>query len=101
VQVGGGAAAADCVTVYAWPAIVIVPLRCAPVLAVTVNDAEPLPVVLAAPEIAIHEAALETVQVHPDVVVTVTGVPAPAVAATVWDVPLSVNEHGMTLAAAA
>lgn len=62
-------------------AIVIVPLRDAPVLAATVNATDPLPEPLAPEVTEIHDALLAAVHTQPVAAVTVTGAPAPPVAA--------------------
>ena len=67
-----GAAAAACVTVNVCPAIVIVPLRSAPVLRATVKVTVPLLVPLAPPVTLIHVALLIAVQPQPAGAVTVT-----------------------------
>jgi hypothetical protein len=69
-------------TVYVCPAMVSVPVRAAPVFAVMLNPTDPLPLPLAPDVMLIHEALLVAVHVQPLVVETVTGPPAPAVAAT-------------------
>jgi hypothetical protein len=69
-------------TVNVWPAIVSVPLRAAPVLAVTLNSTDPLPLPLAPDVTLIHGALVDAVHVQPPVVDTDTGVPAPADAPT-------------------
>jgi hypothetical protein len=69
-------------TVNVSPAIVSVPLRAAPVLAVTLNSTDPLPLPLAPDVMLIHVALVAAVHPHPLVVDTATGVPAPAVAPT-------------------
>jgi hypothetical protein len=69
-------------TVNVWLAIVIVPLRAAPVFAATVKPTEPLPVPLAPDVIVIHDALLPAFQVHvPAEAVTATAVPVPPAAA--------------------
>jgi hypothetical protein len=81
-------------TVKVRPAIVIVPLRAAPVFAATLNDTLPLPLPLAPLVIVIH-VTLATA-VHAQVLldaVTVT-VLAPPAAATVWLERSSVYVHG-------
>jgi hypothetical protein len=80
-----GATNAACVTVNVCVAIVSVPVRCAPVLAATLNATDPLPVP-AAPEVTVsHDGALLTaVHAHDAAVVTFT-VPAPAPDGTVSD----------------
>jgi len=79
---GGGAPAAAWLTVKARVAIVSVPVRAAPVLAATVKPTEALPVPVAPDVIVIHDALLLAVHRHALVVVTMTGVPVPPVAAT-------------------
>ena len=68
-------------TVKAWPAIVIVPLRADPVLAATLNPTGPLPVPDVPEVTVIHGTPLVAVHVHPAPAVTVT-VPVVALAAT-------------------
>ena len=70
------AATAACVTVNVWPAMVSVPVRAGPVFAATVKFTVPLPVPDVTPSVS-HAALLTAVHVHPAVVVTATGVPAP------------------------
>ena len=66
-----------------WLAIVIVPLRAAPVFAATVKPTDPLPVPLAPDVTVIQDALLTAFQVHVLTdVVTAIGVPAPPAAAT-------------------
>ena len=78
MQLGGGGGAAAWVTVKVWPAMVIVPIRAAPVLAATVKLTDPVPVPLAPAVIVIHDGALLTaVHAHVPPVVTVIAVPAP------------------------
>jgi hypothetical protein len=60
--------------VTAWPAIVSVPERAAPVLAPTAIVTVPLALPLAPDTIEIHEALLEPLHVHPPAVVTDTEV---------------------------
>jgi hypothetical protein len=72
-----------CVTVCVWPAIVSVPTRCGPVVAVTVNATEPLPVPLAPPVIVIHGVVVDDTHAHPAGIVTATFAAAPPEAATV------------------
>ena len=80
VHVGVGAAA--WLTVNVWLAIVIVPLRAAPVFAATVKPTDPLPVPLAPAVTVIHDALLTAFHVQLAVDgVTVIAVPAPPVAA--------------------
>jgi hypothetical protein len=78
---GGGGA--GWVTVNICPAIVSVPIRCAPVFAVALYATVPPPVPLAPLVIVSHGALLVAVQAQPAVVVTVTGEPAPPLAASV------------------
>ena len=61
-----------CVTVKVCPATVIVPMRCGPVLAATVNSTVPLPLPLAPLEMVIQAALLIAVQAQPVTVVTLT-----------------------------
>lgn len=70
-------AAAAWVTTNAWPAIVRVAVRAAPVFAWTARVTEPLPVPLP-PVTVIHDGAPVVVQLHAEVVVTATGVEPPA-----------------------
>jgi hypothetical protein len=80
--VQGAGAGAGCDTVTVCPAIVIVPLRAAPVLAAAVNDDVPLPAPLVPEVIVSHGALLVAVHAHVGVVVTVMGAdppPAPIV----------------------
>jgi hypothetical protein len=81
-NVQGAAAGADWLTVNVWPAIVRLPVRAAPVFAVTLNPTDPLPLPLAPDVTLIQEALAEAVHVQPVVVDTDTGLPAPADAAT-------------------
>jgi len=68
------------VTVKVWPPIVMVPVRRAPVLALTLNVTDPLPVPLA-PDVMVIQSALDVAtQPHPVPAVTVT---VPLVAADV------------------
>lgn len=80
-----------------WLAIVIVPLRAAPVFAATVKPTDPLPVPLAPDVTVIHDALLTAfqVQVLTDVV-TAIGVPAPPAAATdsLFGAIVNVHEGG-------
>jgi len=78
---GGGGGAADWVTVNVCVAIVIVPVRAAPVLAATVKPTEPFPEPLAPPVIVSHDALLVAVHAHPLGAVTATAVPGPPVSA--------------------
>jgi hypothetical protein len=68
----------SCVTVNVRPAIVMVPVRRLPELAVTLNATLPVPVPLCPEVTAIHAAWLVAVHAHPAVVVTTTVGPAPA-----------------------
>ena len=61
-----------CVTVNVCPAMVSVPLRCAPVFAAAVYETLPLPVPLAPFVIESHDALLVAVQAQPAAAVTVT-----------------------------
>jgi hypothetical protein len=79
------------VTVKVWPAIVNAPVRAAPVLAATVKVTDPLPLPVAPEVTVIHCTLLAAVHAHPTAAVTVTGVPAPPVAARFWLVVSSVN----------
>jgi hypothetical protein len=81
---GGGGGAADCVTVNVCVAIVIVPVRAAPVLAATVKPREPSPEPLAPLVIVSQDALLVAVHAHPLGAVTATGVPEPPVSAMLW-----------------
>jgi hypothetical protein len=67
-----GAINAAWLTVKVWPAIVMVPLRAAPVFAAMLRPTEPLPVPDAPDVTVIHGAALAAVHAHPVVVVTAT-----------------------------
>jgi hypothetical protein len=68
--------------VNVWLAIVIVPLRAAPVFAATVKPTDPLPVPLAPEVTVIQDALLTAFQVQvPREVVTAIAVPAPPAAA--------------------
>ncbi len=69
--------AAACVTVNDCPAIVIVAVRAAPVLAATARVTDPLPVPLP-PVTVIHAGAPLVVHAHPAAVVTATAVEPPA-----------------------
>jgi hypothetical protein len=62
--------------------MVSVPVRAAPVFAVMLNPTVPLPLPLAPDVMLIHDVLLVAVHVQPVVVETLTGLPAPAVAAT-------------------
>src|SRR5688500_11325360 len=62
--------------------MVSVPVRAAPVFAVTLKLTAPLPLPLAPAVMLIHEALLVVVHAQPLAVDTVTGAPTPAVAAT-------------------
>jgi len=79
---GGGGAAADCVTVNVCVAIVIVPVRAAPVLAATAKPTAPFPEPLAPLVIVSHDALLVAVHAHPLGAVTAIPVPAPPGSAT-------------------
>ena len=77
-----GAAGAAWLTVNVWPAIVIVPLRAAPVFAAAVKPTDPLPVPLAPEVTVIHDALLTPVHVQLAVEgVTAIAVPVPPAAA--------------------
>src|SRR5947208_7535406 len=78
---GGGGANAACATVNVWPAIVIVPLRPAPVLGATAKATVPPPLPELPFEIEIQGAFETAVHAHPPSVVT----------AIVPDPPASVN----------
>lgn len=67
VNVHGGGGAAACETVNVWPAIVIVPLRAAPVLAAAVKATVPFPVP-DAPLVSVSQGAL-AVALHVHVLV--------------------------------
>ena len=76
------AAAAAWVTVNVRPAMVIVPVRAAPVFAATVKLTDPGPVPVAPAVIVIHDGALlMAVHAHVPPAVTVIAVPAPPAAA--------------------
>ena len=78
---GGGGGAAAWLTVKVWPAMVIVPVRAAPVFAATVKLTDPGPVPLAPAVIVIHDGALLTaVHAHVPPAVTAIAVPAPPAA---------------------
>lgn len=64
VNVHGGAGGADCDTVNVCPAIVIVPLRAAPVLAAAANATVPLPVPDAPLVTVSHDALAAAVHAH-------------------------------------
>jgi len=72
-------AAAAWVTTKAWPAIVSVTVRAAPVFAWTASVTDPMPVPLP-PVTVIHDGAPVVLQAQPEVVVTATGVDPPAAA---------------------
>jgi hypothetical protein len=81
VQVGGGGAGgAAWVTVNVWPAMVIVPVRAAPVFAATVKLTDPGPVPAAPAVIVIHDALLTAVHAQVPPAVTAIAVPAPPAA---------------------
>ena len=63
-----------------WPAIVIVPVRCGPMLAATEKPTAPLPAPLAPELIVIQLSLLAAVHEHPETVVTFT-LPVPPAAA--------------------
>ena len=94
------AAAADCVTVWVCPAIAIVPVRAAPVLAAAVKATLPLPLPLAPDVIVIHVAAVVAVHPQPDGAVTPIGVPAPPALPIDWLVELMDDVHEPDWAAA-
>lgn len=77
----GGAAAWS--TVNVCPAIVTVPVRAAPVLALMASDTDPLPVPEAPDLTAIQEAWLDAVHAHALPVVTET-VADPALEPVAW-----------------
>jgi len=79
-----------CVTVNVWPATVIVPVRCGPVLAATVNWTVPAPEPLAPAVMVIHESLLAAVQAHPVAAVTLTD-PDPPLAGKLCEAGLMVN----------
>ena len=72
--------------------MVIVPIRCGPVLAATVNCTVPLPLPLTPLEIVIHATLLVAVQAQPVAVVTLTE-PDPPLAVKVWLAGVMVNEQ--------
>jgi len=78
--------------VKVWPAMVIVPVRCGPVLAATENCVTPLPVPLAPLLIVIQASLLAAVHAQPVTVVTLIE-PGPPLAAKDWLVGLMVNEQ--------
>ena len=65
-------AAAACVTVNVWPAMVSAPLQAPPVLAAMLRFTEPLPVPDAPEAMVIHATEFAVVQAHPAAVVTWT-----------------------------
>ena len=72
-------AAAVCVTVKLWPAIVSVPVRCDPaVFCATLYPTVPLPDPLAPPVMVIHDAPLVAVHAHPATVLTLAVADSPA-----------------------
>jgi len=76
-----GVDAPSCVTVKVRPAMVSVPVRAAPVFAVTVKPTDPLPVPVSPEVIVSHEGLLlVAVQVQPADVDTAMGVPVPPAA---------------------
>ena len=75
-----------------WPATVIVPVRCGPVVAVTENCTTPAPEPLAPVVIVIQELLLVAVQAHPVAVVTLTA-PDPPLAPMLCEVGLMLNEQ--------
>jgi hypothetical protein len=78
----GTGAGASCVTVTVRPSIVMVPVRCAPLLAATLKVTVPLPLPVAADVIVIHAAPLVALHVQSAPVVTAIGSPGPPAAAT-------------------
>ncbi len=80
------------VTVNVWPATVIVPVLCRPVLAATEKAAAPLPELLAPELIVIQVSLLSAVHAQPVAVVTLT-LPVPPLAVRVWLVGLIENEQ--------
>jgi len=74
VQVGGGGGggAAAWLTVNDWPAMVIVPVRAAPVFAATVKLTDPLLAPIAPAVIVIHDALVVAVHAHPPGAETLT-----------------------------
>lgn len=64
-----------------FPAIVIVPVRAAPVFAAAVKVTDPLPLPEAPLVMLSHDALLEAVQAHPAGAVTPMAMPSPPVAA--------------------
>ena len=81
---GGGALAAACDTGRVLPAMLIVPVRALPGLAVALNPTEPLPVPLAPDVTVSHDTLLVALHRHVDCVETATGDPAPPAAARLW-----------------
>jgi hypothetical protein len=79
-----------CVTVNVWSAMVIVPMRCGPVLAATENCVVPLPLPLAPEVMVIQAVLLAAVQAQPAAVVILTEPAAPA-ATTLCEVGVRVN----------
>jgi hypothetical protein len=82
-----------CVTVNVVPAIVIVPVRAAPVFATTLNDTDPLPAPDAPLVTVIQLLLLTAVQLHQSAAVTVV-VPGPPAAVKVWLADEIVGAHG-------
>ena len=76
-------AAAAWLTVNVWPAMVIVPVRAAPVLAATVKATVPLPLPLAPLVTVSHDAVLAAVHAQPVGLVTDTLAAWPAATALV------------------
>ena len=74
-------AAAACVTLNVWPAMLRVPARGPPVLAATLNPTDPFPLPLAPEVTSTHPALLLAVQVQPLPLVDTSTVPVPPVAA--------------------
>jgi hypothetical protein len=85
--------ACDWVTLKVCPAIVSVPVRCAPVLAAIVKATLPFPPPDAPDVIVSQDALLDAVQVQPLAALTAIVVPVPPLAAAVCDVGVIVYEH--------
>ena len=88
-----GPATAACVTATLLPAMRSVPVRSAPVFATAVNETEPGPEPLAPDVMLSHDALEVALHVHPAVVSTEIGPPAPPLVSTDAVVGLTVNEH--------